>query len=79
MMQVVVGSRMSSTPCTSSLASRVVIPWWVRRGVRKGLADWEASRKRLHPDPKRPKSLEWDPSDPGTNRGYVPSDGPEEN
>lgn len=57
----------------------VVFPWWVKRAVLKGLAVWEATRTRVHPDPKRPKSLEQDPTDLGMNHGYVPTDGPEEN
>lgn len=65
----------------------VVIPWWIRRGVRKALAAYEAGR---NPPPafyhsqddfarRRARGLQYDPTDPGMNRGYVPSDGPEEN
>lgn len=55
-----------------------VLPWYKRRSMRKALAAWEVARGRAYLDPKRPKSLQWDPSDPGTNRGYHPGDGPEE-
>ncbi len=71
-----------------ALLIKVVIPWHAKRKFSKGWGEWDRQvrifdRNRLHPVGasrviERPKSLEYDPTDPDMNRGYVPGDDPEE-
>jgi len=51
----------------------VVWPWWIRRAVRKGVADWRADQWHNGMSQTGRKSCDYDPTDPGMDRGYDPS------
>lgn len=50
----------------------VAVPWYLKRSVRKGVADWQAAGQHRRMLTGR-KSCDYDPTDPGMNRGYDPS------
>jgi len=51
----------------------VVLPWHLKRSALKGLADWQADERRKGMSQTGRKSCDYDPTDPGMDRGYDPS------